>query len=48
MSRKILLEHIDVPGIKTFDVYRKLGGYTAVEKALRAMSPEAITEEVKH
>ncbi|GAB4001035.1 NADH-quinone oxidoreductase subunit NuoF [Spirosoma daeguense] len=47
MATKILTEHIDVPGIETFDVYRKHGGYTAVEKALKTMSPDAIVEEVK-
>jgi NADH-quinone oxidoreductase subunit F len=29
---KILTEHIDVQGIETIDVFRKHGGYTAVEK----------------
>ncbi|QIP17567.1 NADH-quinone oxidoreductase subunit NuoF [Spirosoma aureum] len=47
MATKILTEHINVPGIETFDVYRKQGGYTAVEKALKTMTPEAIVEEVK-
>jgi len=47
MSRKILLEHIDVPGINTFDTYRKMGGYRSVEKALKTMSPEDVVEEVK-
>ena len=47
MATKILTEHISVPGIETFDVYRKQGGYTAVEKALKTMTPEAIVEEVK-
>jgi NADH-quinone oxidoreductase subunit F len=47
MGRKLLLEHIDVPGIETFDVYRKNGGYRSVEKALKTMSPEEVVEEVK-
>src|SRR5476651_399346 len=47
MGRKLLLEHINVPGINTYDVYRQKGGYAAVEKALKTMSPEAIVEEVK-
>lgn len=47
MSRKLLLEHIDVPGIETFEVYRKNGGYRSVEKALKTMSPEDVVEEVK-
>jgi len=47
MGRKLLLEHINEPGIQTFDVYRQKGGYRAVEKALKTMSPEDVVEEVK-
>ncbi|WP_313189808.1 NADH-quinone oxidoreductase subunit NuoF [Sphingobacterium sp.] len=47
MGRKLLLEHINVPGINTFAVYRENGGYRAVEKALKSMSPEDVVEEVK-
>ncbi|MGO1670879.1 MAG: NADH-quinone oxidoreductase subunit NuoF [Sphingobacterium sp.] len=47
MGRKLLLEHIDVPGINTFSVYREKGGYRAVEKALKTMSPDDVVEEVK-
>lgn len=47
MLHKLLLKHIDVPGINTFEVYRRHGGYEAVEKALKSMTPEAVTEEVK-
>ena len=47
MDRKLLLEHIGVEGIQTHDVYRKQGGYKAVEKALKSMSPDDIVEEVK-
>jgi len=46
MGRKLLLEHINVPGINTFDVYRSKGGYASVEKALK-MAPNDIVEEVK-
>ncbi|MBX2902143.1 MAG: NADH-quinone oxidoreductase subunit NuoF [Chitinophagales bacterium] len=46
MGRKILLEHIDVPGISTYEVYRSKGGYTGVEKALK-LTPNDIVEEVK-
>src|SRR5688572_2167400 len=46
-GKKILLEHIDVPGIETLDVYRKKGGYASVEKALKTMAPDAVMEEVK-
>jgi len=47
MGRKILLEHIDVPGIETYEVYRQKGGYRSVEKALKTMSPQNVVEEVQ-
>jgi len=46
-GRKLLIEHADVPGIDTLEVYKKHGGYKAVEKALKTMSPEEVVEEVK-
>jgi len=46
MGKKILLDKIHIPGIKTYQVYRDNGGYQAVEKAL-SMDPDVITEEVK-
>ena len=46
MARKLLLENINVPGIKSFDVYRQSGGYEAAAKALK-MTPDEIVEEVK-
>jgi NADH-quinone oxidoreductase subunit F len=47
MGVKLLLEKAHVPGITSYEVYRKEGGYRSVEKALKSMSPEAIVEEVK-
>jgi len=47
MAQKLLLEHINVPGINTLEVYRQKGGYRAVEKAIKELSPEDIVEEVK-
>jgi NADH-quinone oxidoreductase subunit F len=47
MGKKLLLEHDNVPGINGYDVYRSKGGYGAVEKAFKTMSPDAIVEEVK-
>lgn len=46
MSRKLLLKDAHVPGIRTYDVYRRQGGYSSVEKALQ-MKPEDVVEEVK-
>jgi NADH-quinone oxidoreductase subunit F len=47
MGRKLLLDKAHIEGIRHFDVYRKNGGYSAVEKALKEMTPDAVTEEVK-
>jgi len=47
MGTKILLENIDVPDIETFEVFRSLGGYASVEKVLKTMTPDEVTEEVK-
>jgi NADH-quinone oxidoreductase subunit F len=44
---KILLQYINEPGLAEFDTYRKLGGYTAVEKALISMNQDQIVSEVK-
>jgi NADH-quinone oxidoreductase subunit F len=46
MGRKLLTEHINVPGIRNLDTYRKHGGYETLKKAL-GMKPEDIVEEVK-
>ncbi|TWP25255.1 NADH oxidoreductase (quinone) subunit F [Apibacter muscae] len=46
MNNKLLLTHINVEGIRGFEVYRNHGGYTSVDKALK-MTPEEILEEVK-
>ena len=47
MGRKLLLEKAGVENIRYYDVYRREGGYRSVEKALKSMSPDAVTEEVK-
>ena len=47
MGIKILTEHILNPELNKFEVYRKYGGYAAVEKALKTMSPDGVMEEVK-
>ena len=40
MGRKLLLEKASVPGIRSYDVYRREGGYAAVEKALKENPPQ--------
>jgi len=47
MTRKLLLDKVNVEGIAGYDVYRKNGGYRSVEKALKTMSPDEVVEEVK-
>ena len=47
MGKKILFDKINVPGIRTYEVYRREGGYTSVEKALKTMTPDEIVNEVK-
>ena len=46
MGRKLLLDKAHIEGIRTYDVYRRNGGYAAVEKAFK-MAPADIVEEVK-
>ena len=47
MSKKILLDKIEVPGIKSYEVYRQNGGYASVEKAINDMGADNVVEEVK-
>ena len=47
MSKKLLLDKVNVPGIETFEVYRREGGYASTEKAINTMAPDAIVNEVK-
>jgi NADH-quinone oxidoreductase subunit F len=45
--KKLLLDKANVPGIRGYEVYRREGGYASVEKALKTMTPDQVTEEVK-
>jgi NADH-quinone oxidoreductase subunit F len=47
MSKKLLINQAHIPGIENFEVYRKEGGYAAADKALKTMTPDEVTEEVK-
>ncbi len=47
MGKKLLLANDHVPGIQSYEVYRKHGGYASVEKAIKTMKPEELVEEVK-
>jgi NADH-quinone oxidoreductase subunit F len=44
--KRLLFEHINVPGIQSLETYKAHGGYRALTKAL-SMKPEDIVEEVK-
>jgi NADH-quinone oxidoreductase subunit F len=46
MAEQILLKNIDVTGLASFEVYRKLGGYSSVEKALKEYTPDQVTTQV--
>ena len=44
---RVLLRNIDMPGLASIDTYRKLGGYTAIEKAYKQMTPEEVLKELE-
>jgi NADH-quinone oxidoreductase subunit F len=46
-SIKLLLANAHVEGIRYYETYRKHGGYASVEKALKNLTPDEVTEEVK-
>jgi NADH-quinone oxidoreductase subunit F len=43
----ILLRHRDIPDLKNIEVYKKNGGFESLKKAVTAMQPKQIVEEVK-
>lgn len=45
-GKKILFEHIDVPGIEGIETYRSCGGYQSVEKALTSMTAAEVVHDV--
>jgi NADH-quinone oxidoreductase, F subunit len=47
MERKIILENIEIEGIRSLEVYRENGGYKSIEKALKKMTPDEVVNEVK-
>lgn len=47
MGRKLLIHNDHIPNIHKLDVYRANGGYASVEKALKTMQPDQVTDEVK-
>jgi NADH-quinone oxidoreductase subunit F len=45
-ERRILTEHLDVPGIENIDVYERHGGYEQLKRALGELKPEDVVREV--
>ncbi len=46
MTKKLLLANAHIPGIRSYEVYKREGGYASVTKAL-GMTTDAVVEEVK-
>ena len=44
---KVLLRNVEIPDSHTLAVYKSRGGYRALEKVFREMSPEKLLDEVK-
>jgi NADH-quinone oxidoreductase subunit F len=44
---RLLFRHLDEPGLASIDTYRKLGGYTAIDKAFKQMRPEELLSELE-
>lgn len=44
---KIILRNQDIPGIADIEVYERNGGYAALRKAVKEMTPERVTDQVK-
>ena len=47
MSGHILLRNRDIASLNRFEIYKKYGGFTAVEKAVTKLSPAEVLNEVK-
>jgi len=43
----ILLRHRDIPDLKNIEVYKKNGGFRALQKAVTTLQPKQVVEEVK-
>ncbi len=47
MGQHVLLRHRDIPDIHRLEVYRRHGGFEALEQAVTRMRPHEVTEVVK-
>src|SRR5690606_26414996 len=46
-ERRLLFRNLDEPGLNTLDVYKRRGGYRALERAVRELDPDQIIEEIE-
>src|SRR5262249_51854570 len=46
-SEPVLLRRVGKPNSQSIDTYRADGGYRALEKAVRTMTPEQVVDQVK-
>jgi NADH-quinone oxidoreductase subunit F len=44
---RVLFRNIDEPGLADIDTYRRLGGYTAIEKAYKHLEPGEVLSELE-
>ena len=44
---RLLFRHVDEPGLNTIDVYKRFGGYPALERAFRELEPDEILSELE-
>ena len=44
---RVLFRNIDEPGLADIETYKRLGGYTAIEKAYRKMEPGEVLSELE-
>jgi NADH-quinone oxidoreductase subunit F len=44
---RLLFRHLDEPGLATIEVYRRLGGYRAMERAYRELESDEVLKELE-
>jgi NADH-quinone oxidoreductase subunit F len=44
---RVLFRHIDEPGLRSVETYRRIGGYRALERAFKELEPQEILEEIE-
>ena len=46
-ERRVLFENLDEPGLAGIDVYKRRGGYRALERAFREMEPDDLIAQIE-